>query len=216
MSLIDPQTHQLRSGHDLIIRCPVVADAPQLCRYLEAIWDDPGHFNVTGPDEVSLTPEQEGAWVQAHLEAPTQLALVAEVAGEIVGLLNSDAPPRQRLAHTAELGISIAAGWREQGIGRLLIAAALAWAQAHPRLEKVWLTVGVRPMPAPFTSIRPSASARRAVHSVRSSSRMARMPICSICSIGSSRLAEAYAVVRSDVSRHACTDPSVLLSALGC
>jgi RimJ/RimL family protein N-acetyltransferase len=141
MSLIDPQIHHLRLGHDLIIRCPAVADAPQLCRYLEAIWDDPGHFNVTAPDEVSLTPEQEGAWVQAHLEAPTQLALVAEVAGEIVGLLDSDAPPRRRLAHTAELGISIAAGWREQGIGRLLIAAALAWAQAHPRLEKVWLTV---------------------------------------------------------------------------
>jgi RimJ/RimL family protein N-acetyltransferase len=64
-----------------------------------------------------------------------------EVAGEIVGLLDCDAPPRRRLAHTAELGISIAAGWRERGIGRLLLQAALDWARAHPQLEKVWLTV---------------------------------------------------------------------------
>jgi RimJ/RimL family protein N-acetyltransferase len=141
MSQIEPQTHRLVSGHDLIIRCPVVVDAPYLCRYLAAIWDDPGHFNVTGPGEVRLTPEQEVAWIQDHSEAPAQLALVADLAGEIVGLLDCDAPPRQRLAHTAELGISIAAGWREQGIGRLLIEAALAWAKAHPQLEKVWLTV---------------------------------------------------------------------------
>ena len=141
MSHIEEQPHRLRSGHQLIIRCPVVADALQLCRYLEAIWDDPGHFNVTGPGEVRLTPEQEAAWIQDHLDVSAQLALVADVAGEIVGLLDCDAPPRRRLAHTAELGISVAAAWREQGIGRLLIEAALDWARAHPHLERVWLTV---------------------------------------------------------------------------
>src|SRR5215467_12179435 len=141
MSHIEVQSHRLRSGHALVIRRPVVTDAPQLCRYLEAIWDDPGYFNVTGPGEVRLTPEQEVAWIQDHEQAPAQLALVADIAGEVVGLLDCDAPPRRRLAHTAELGISVAAGWRGQGIGRLLIEAALAWARAHPQLEKVWLTV---------------------------------------------------------------------------
>jgi RimJ/RimL family protein N-acetyltransferase len=141
MSRIDPQLHRLRSGHELVVRCPTVADAPHLCRYLEAIWADPGQFHVTGPGEVQLTPEREAAWIQAHLDAPAQLALVADIAGQIVGLLERDAPPRRRLAHTAELSISIAAGWREQGIGRLLIEASLAWARARPHLEKVRLTV---------------------------------------------------------------------------
>jgi RimJ/RimL family protein N-acetyltransferase len=141
MSHIHPQIHQLQSGHDLLIRCPTAADAPALCRYLEAIWADPGRFNVTAPGELHLTSEQEAAWIQSHLEAPAQVALVAEIAGEIVGLLDCDAPPRRRLSHTTELGISIAAAWREQGIGRQLLHAALAWARAHPHIEKVWLTV---------------------------------------------------------------------------
>jgi RimJ/RimL family protein N-acetyltransferase len=141
MSHIDPQIHRLRSGDDLLIRCPTLADAPTLCKYLEAIWSDRGHFNVTGPGELQLTSEQEAAWIQSHLEAPAQLALVGEIAGEIVALLDCDAPPRRRLAHTAEVGISVAAAWREQGIGRLLLGAALSWARAHPQIEKVWLTV---------------------------------------------------------------------------
>ncbi|HZC07460.1 MAG TPA: GNAT family protein [Ktedonobacterales bacterium] len=141
MSGIEPQIHRLRSGQDLLIRCPTLDDASHLCRYLAALWADPGYFNVTGPGEVHLTAEQEAAWIQAHLDAPAQLALVADIAGEIVGLLDCDAPPRRRLAHTAELGISIAADWRELGIGRLLLQAALDWARAHPQLEKLWLTV---------------------------------------------------------------------------
>ncbi len=141
MSRIDPQIHRLRSGEDLLIRCPTPADALTLCRYLDALWHDPGHFNVTGPGEVQLTSEQEAAWIQSHLEAPADLALVAESDGEMIGFVHCDTPPRRRLSHTATLAISIAAGWREQGIGRLLLQTALTWARAHPQLEKVWLTV---------------------------------------------------------------------------
>ncbi len=141
MSQITPQVVLLPSGASVTIRSANPSDAEPLCAYLTMLWRDEEAFNVTAPDEAVPTVEDETQWILTHRDAPDQLALVVEDAGRIVGLADMEAGPRRRIAHSARLGISLAAGWRNQGIGTTLMQTLLDWARSHPHIEKVTLAV---------------------------------------------------------------------------
>ena len=64
-----------------------------------------------------------------------------EAEGAVVGSLDFATPPLRRMRHAGRLGISVEVGWRERGIGRLLLETLLEWARAHPIIEKVTLGV---------------------------------------------------------------------------
>ncbi len=141
MSVVTPQTYRLKSGAMVIIRSAIEADATALIEITSEAMAD-GGFHITESDEFQLTPAQCAEWIRSHQEAPADLVLVGEVDEVVVGLLNFESNgPRRRLLHSGEFAMSVHADWREQGVGTALIEALLAWAQEHPQIERVNLTV---------------------------------------------------------------------------
>jgi RimJ/RimL family protein N-acetyltransferase len=140
MGSIEPMERQLRSGARVLIRDASQADAPATRAFILSMVSEE-RFSITTPDEFTLTDEQEAEWVARHLSDPACVLIAAEADGEIVGLLNFEAESLRRRAHGGTFGVSVAADWREGGLGSVLIETLLAWARANPLLERVGLVV---------------------------------------------------------------------------
>lgn len=105
--------------------------------------------NITRqPGELGVTLEQERELLQASLQSPTSLYLVAEIAGEIAGSLTFQAGKRQRTRHTGEFGISVVRKYWNLGIGNHLLAELITWARAGGIIRKIDLLVRVDNLPA--------------------------------------------------------------------
>jgi RimJ/RimL family protein N-acetyltransferase len=96
-------------------------------------------YHISQPEEFTITLPDEEAWIRQHAERPAEVLLVAEVDGEVVGLLHFEPGGRRRQAHTGELAMNVATAWREQGVGRCLLEALIGWAGDHPQIERVGL-----------------------------------------------------------------------------
>lgn len=70
-----------------------------------------------------------------YLESDDAVTLLAEVGGELVGLLGVEV--RRGIA---ELGMMVDARWRARGVGSKLLEACIAWATEH-EAHKISLTV---------------------------------------------------------------------------
>jgi len=96
------------------------------------------HHASIDPDSY-LVPDRQAvaAFLERRLADPDREVLVAEVDGEVVGAVDITlVRPREpgsivRPIPTADLGISVAEGWRDRGIGHALMAAAEANARAR-------------------------------------------------------------------------------------
>lgn len=76
----------------------------------------------------------------AHAQR-TDLQLVAERGGQLVGSLGLHPPVALRRRHTAMLGISVDAAAQGQGVGRALMAAACDYADQWGQILRIELTV---------------------------------------------------------------------------
>lgn len=84
-------------------------------------------------------------WWEARLrESPTasEVVLGAVVDGQLAGVAGLDFEAREKARHKAGLfGMYVAPGFRQHGLGRQLVEAALAYARARPGVRVVQLTV---------------------------------------------------------------------------
>jgi RimJ/RimL family protein N-acetyltransferase len=140
MGTITPREHTLASGAVVRLRAASEADAAALVAMMTEEAAE-GLYGVMEPDELPRDEAQERRRIQRYAEDTTSLLLVAEAAGTVVGSLDFATPPYRRMRHSGRLGLSVAAAWRERGIGRLLLATLLEWARIHPTIEKVTLGV---------------------------------------------------------------------------
>lgn len=139
MSVVEPRAFSSKGGGTVTIRSAVEADAEQILRNLEDLLPEP--YNVTAPGEIAPSLEEEHAWIAAHREEPGRLAIVAEVDGRVVGLLDFQRGPRRRLHHRGAFGMSVTSPFRRRGIGDALVTTLLDWARAEPGIVKVCLAV---------------------------------------------------------------------------
>jgi RimJ/RimL family protein N-acetyltransferase len=140
MSTIPDTPVQLKDGSTITIRTARPQDAPAMLALVRPIFAE-GGFLLTTLDDFHQTEEQEADWLQMNLDDPGNLVIVAEAAGELIGVLDFHSQNRKRVVHTGELGMSVHKAWRDKGVGRALLTALLAWAEQHPVLEKVCLQV---------------------------------------------------------------------------
>ena len=96
-------------------------------------------YHISEPEEFTFTTEEEETWIRQHAEHPAQIMLVAEVDDEVVGIIHFEPGARKRQAHVGELAMNVATIQREQGVGRCLLLALIAWAERHPQIERVGL-----------------------------------------------------------------------------
>jgi RimJ/RimL family protein N-acetyltransferase len=125
---------------NFIIRPAVIEDAGNILEFARQVITNSDMLLIT-PEEYTYTLEYEQNWIQKAAENPDALIIVAEVDGQIAGMLDTRRNARKRIAHWCEFGMSVGAAYRSQGIGTALVEYLVKWAQAHPAIEQVRLQV---------------------------------------------------------------------------
>ncbi|SDC43953.1 Protein N-acetyltransferase, RimJ/RimL family [Melghirimyces thermohalophilus] len=136
MAVIDSYTVSLANRSIVTIRSAEEKDAAPL---LELTAE--GRFQLTAIDEFQITLEEEKTWIRYMAGESNSLILVADVGGEIIGMLDVHGGKKKRLRHTGTFGMSVRKDWRGQGVGSLLFNQLINWAALHPELEKLCLEV---------------------------------------------------------------------------
>ena len=140
MSIIGPQTHTLKTGDQLLVRCARSDDAAAIMALKAAIMAE-DVYTLTSPGEFTYSAERERQAIGECAEQRGYLYLVAEVAGRLVGQLEFENGRWRKTAHAGMLSVYVDHDWRERGIGTLLLRTLLDWAAAHLVIEKVTLAV---------------------------------------------------------------------------
>lgn len=132
----------------ITVREATPADAAALLAHLKALVAEPGINIPLAPDEITTTLEQEKGLLADIADSPHAIMLVAIAGGGIVGELSLKAiSSRRAVKHVATLGMSVKQEWRHQGVGRALLADAIAWAPSAG-IKRIELYVYCRNTPA--------------------------------------------------------------------
>jgi RimJ/RimL family protein N-acetyltransferase len=115
-------------------------DAAAVLAHGRAVIEE-GEFAVTSAEEYTFTDEQERDWIRQYAGDPGKLMIVAEHSRQVIGVLFLESGTRRTISHVATLHISVNRDWRHQGVGTALLQSAIAWAEAHPVIEKLGLAV---------------------------------------------------------------------------
>lgn len=124
---------------NVIIRKAIESDADQMIKHTKVVLTENPDVMGTTIEEFNTTSEEEKDWINAHHKQG--ILLVAEVDGEIIGMLNFRLSPRKKFCHQGIFGMSIQEKFSNKGIGSSLIEKLLEWAKDDPRVEKISLEV---------------------------------------------------------------------------
>lgn len=118
-------------------------DAEAICELSRVLVED-GRGMVIDPDEVGSV-EATRARIERFV-GDADCFLVAELDHVLVGTVDVARIPRRRLLHNGLLTMGVHPRAQGQGIGRALVEAALAWAEANgvERIELYTLASNVR------------------------------------------------------------------------
>jgi len=147
MARIEPKNIKTKNGLLIAIRPAEPSDAADLLDFARKILSE-DLYNVTLLEEFNMTLEQEQNWIQAHLDHPDQIALLARHENRLIGFLGMETRPRIQLRHVGMLHLSVHKDFRRLGIARHLIQTLIDWATLHPTLEKLSLAVIPENIPA--------------------------------------------------------------------
>ncbi|PTX52218.1 RimJ/RimL family protein N-acetyltransferase [Melghirimyces profundicolus] len=140
MATFDSTAVRLKTGEEITVRCAEGNDAEALLEMTRSVIAE-GRHHLTKPEEFNATAEEEKNWIHQVSQSPNRLILLAEIRGEIIGMLDFHGGEKKRLRHTGSLGMSVQKNWRNRGVGSVLLAILLKWASNHPELRKICLEV---------------------------------------------------------------------------
>jgi RimJ/RimL family protein N-acetyltransferase len=82
------------------------------------------------------------SWWEKRIDSPLDRLLGGFDGDELAGIVGLAYEPREKARHKVTLfGMYVTAACQQQGLGRLLVEAALDEARKHPRLKVIQLTV---------------------------------------------------------------------------
>jgi RimJ/RimL family protein N-acetyltransferase len=136
-----PETaHTTRDHRAFRVRRAKTEDAAAALRYVKPFFEEPDLAVTYAPGEFGMSLEEEEQWIDSHLK-PNTLLLFALSNEQVIGSLGFQAGTLERTRHAGVLGVSVANEWRQVGVGSVLIERLIAWAKAHPEIERVGLDV---------------------------------------------------------------------------
>jgi len=141
------QPTSLKNNLQLTLRHAEPSDAEQVLAYLDQVAGESDNLGF-GPGEFGLSLEEERALLQKTAESPTSLYIIAEIAGEITGILTFNTGKRPRLQHAGEFGITVLRKYWHLGIGSHMLAYLIDWARQTGTIRKINLRVRVDNLPA--------------------------------------------------------------------
>lgn len=140
MSRVRRRECRLRDGGRVVIRSAAPGDALSLVAIKKSVVEE-GDWTVVQADEFETSGEAEQESIRRHTERPGYLYLVADVEGEPVGLLEFENGEHERSAHSGMLSMFVGRGWRDRGVGTVLLQVLIDWATENPIIEKLTLAV---------------------------------------------------------------------------
>ena len=135
-----PKTYQTKSDYGVIIREAHPDDAKQLLelklQYLKntntiPLFDYEYSNNIT----------EENQLIKRYQKETNSLLLVAEHDGKLIGNIDLTGSSREKMVHTAMIGMGIHTSWQNQGVGTFLIQNVLDWSRKNDTLKIIWLEV---------------------------------------------------------------------------
>ncbi len=119
----------LKDGRECCLRNGTDDDAREVLDIFNLTHAETDYL-LSYPDEISLTVEQEGAFLRAKTESCNGIEILAVVDGKIAGTAGIDAVGNKyKTKHRAEFGISVAKAFWGLGIGYALTEACIECAQ---------------------------------------------------------------------------------------
>jgi GNAT superfamily N-acetyltransferase len=145
VELQDTRTSDERS--DFHVRVATPEDAADIIEYLDIVLTD-RMASIADKDEMVLDTWGEREHLKRIASNPLAIALVAVHDREIIGFLTCEGGRRRKIAHVAEIGMSVREDWRRKGVGTALLAYAENWARTTGKIRKLTLNVFERNLPA--------------------------------------------------------------------
>jgi RimJ/RimL family protein N-acetyltransferase len=135
-----PRQFTLTDGRALVIKEAETGDAAAVVAALNRIGGQTD-FLTFGENGFAVSVEAQESVIAIFQERPNALMLLAEVEGNLAGVLTFEGGPRPRLAHTGEFGISLLQAYWGLGIGTRLLEGMIEWAKASGVVRKINLRV---------------------------------------------------------------------------
>ncbi len=125
----------LRDGRRLTIRPATIEDAPSLMRNVNLVSAEDIYIMFDGTEDL----EGERKWLAAF-DRVRNVLFVATDRAEVVGAADCHGGSFKKDFHVGGIGIAIRDGFREVGLGRILMLRVLEWMKARG-FEKAELAV---------------------------------------------------------------------------
>lgn len=127
--ILEPLERKDKLGRTVVFRSAEPSDAADLIRYLKETTAETPYL-IREPDEVTLTVQQEEAFLAAKKEEPRALMLLAFLDGEHIGNCSvSGIGNYRRYSHRCEVAIALYQKYCGAGIGAQMMELALAEAK---------------------------------------------------------------------------------------
>src|SRR6266702_3996866 len=117
----------LKDGRKVVVRPARLSDAESLLRNVNLIGRE-GVFILI--DEVGPNLDEERQWL-GTFDGVRSVLFVADADGESIGSADCHGGRYAKTRHVGGIGIAIRDGWREVGLGRILMERILEWMRAR-------------------------------------------------------------------------------------
>ena len=115
-------------GRELILRNPTEDDAEMLIEYLK-VTNGETRFLIKEPEEITMTLEQEQAFIRSQNAADGNIMLLGFLDGQFVGNCALNSFGRLRFRHRVSLGIALYQKYTGMGIGKAMMETAIRLAK---------------------------------------------------------------------------------------
>jgi RimJ/RimL family protein N-acetyltransferase len=133
--------HFLPNGQVLLIRPPLLEDAPALLALFQQLTTETDFLLMTRHEAATLTVADEKAFISSLSNASKHLHLLAIVENRLTGTLSVKQSDLKKEIHLGQLGIAVLHEYWNMGIARRLMTTAMRWAEQHRELEIIQLSV---------------------------------------------------------------------------
>ncbi|MBC7544044.1 MAG: GNAT family N-acetyltransferase [Candidatus Sericytochromatia bacterium] len=138
------QTISLSDGRTCAIRVVQPDEAQAYVTFMQQLFSESNHF--FSKDAADMTVAQAHDFIESENRRGKMFG--AYVDGELLGHLGIARHAPARRNHVATLSMGLLSALQRQGIGKALVAEALAWAEGKGTIEKVPLYVRSHNTPA--------------------------------------------------------------------
>ncbi len=129
----------LKNGETLVLRRPMALDAEEMISYLNIVGGESDNL-LFGAGEMTMTTQQEASYIDNMNEDENSLMVIGTVGGEIAAIGQISALARKRIAHNAQVSISVKKAYWRLGIASAVMAELIQFAK-HRNIKNICLEV---------------------------------------------------------------------------